>query len=173
MISSITDTKQLNNLVSKISFTDTKVGDFVMISDMVKLPIFSFDHSGQFDKTAVLTTCNDFINLYLEKISDLIMDIETYNVRFINHDLDEIQDKFMELVSELCERSGKYKSTYDLMYQLTHYVSTLNINLRVGLKNTNRGHYEPTIVASLTMDARNKLDKKLDKTLELDTLKIN
>lgn len=173
MISSIKDPKQIANLISNLNFNKLKVGDFVLVSDVVKLPVFEFNHSGEFQKQEVLTSCEMFIDLYIEKISELFYKLEDFTVDHFSFNPVSVKEKFIDLVSDLCERSGKYKSTHDLMYQLTHYVSSLNINIRVGMREKDSHVLIPTFVASLTMDARNKLDKAFNKTLEIDTFKLN
>lgn len=172
MISSIKDKKQLAKLVSNIVFNKVTAGDIILVTDAVKLPVFEFNHSGEFQKQEVMDSCELFINVYLDKVNELFFNIDEYSVKQFSFNPEQIKEKFLELVSELCERSGTYKSTYDLMYQLTHYVSSMNVIVRVGMKQ--EGDYLiPLFVASLTMDARNKLDKALNKTLELDTIKLN
>lgn len=173
MISSIKDPKQITNLISNLKFNELNVGNFVLASDMVKLPIFEFNHSGEFQKEEVLKSCVLFIDLYMDKINEQFFQLDGYNIDQFGYDPVSVREKFLELVSDLCDRSGKYKSTYDLMYQLTHYVSSMNVNIRVAVEDNGHDRLIPVFVASLTMDARNKLDKALNKTLELDTFKLN
>lgn len=173
MIPSTKDNNHLSNLISNITFNRTTVGKYVLASDVIKLPVFEFNHSGQFQKQEVINNSEMFIDLYLDKINAHFFSIEDYTVKQFSYDPVQIKDKFLDLVTDLCERSGKYKSTYDIMYQLTHYVSSMNISIRVAMEELEDGYVVPIFVAALTMDAKNKFDKSHNKTLELDTFKLN
>lgn len=178
MRTAIRDSKQIVALVKNFGFSESAIGNFAFISDEIKVPLFVFDHSGMFEKNEVIQHNQRLISIFCEAVSsgfDSLMNEGSYVVRDFGMELDQVKENYMDLVMHSCERNGKYSHHYDLMYQLTHYVTTFAIKLRVGLeKDPNNDEYLiPVFVATLVLEANNKFDKGLDKVLELELIKLN
>lgn len=171
MRSSLKSQKDVATLVSKVRLYPTDVLNYAFISDAIKVPIFSFTHSGEKDSKDILEYSKKFISEYCDAISELIHGLDTdYIVRDTIYK-GEIVTEYMAIVNEVIGRNGKYKDQHDLALQLSHYNTSFCIHLKAALIKE-EDYLIPTIVALLNFEANNKFDNKLNKALELDIIKL-
>lgn len=171
MISSIKDSEQLVNLVNQLKFNPTNVSDYAFITDLIKVPIFSFFSSTEKDDKVILEHSKKFINEYCDAVSHLIDNLDTdYIVRDTLYK-GEIRNEYMSLVNDAINRTGRFKEQHELALQLSHYNTSLCIQLRAAMI-IREDYIVPTVVAILNLEAINKFDRKLNKILELDLIKL-
>jgi hypothetical protein len=171
MRSSLKSQRDVATLVSKVRLYPTDVSNYAFISDVIKVPIFSFTHSGEKDTKEILEYSKKFINEYCDAISDLIHGLDTdYIVRDTLYK-GEIETEYLSIIVDVINRTGKYQPQHELALQLSHYNSSFCVHLKAALIKQ-EDYLIPTVVALLNFEANNKFDNKLNKALELDIVKL-
>lgn len=171
------DSKQLINLVNQLKFNPTDIASIAFISDEIKVPIFTYDASGQWQTKEILDHNRKFINIYYDVVMDHMSTLEIDKdivIELADFTKGDIVTNYMDIIQESVSRTGKYKDQHELILQLSHYVSSFSISIRLGLYKTETPElYTPKLISVLKLEARNKFNRHLSRILELDTIQLN
>lgn len=173
--------KFFKNIANHLKFTRSTIGDFVLISDKINVPIYTNNERDTETVSEVETRHYNFIKILCSQLSvnidvaakehDLHVSEETLN-------FDTTVRTYMDKVKIALDPNGTYKDQYELISQLTEFKCRIGSDIRIGLVRISEESDTviPVIVLQIKMKAvckLNNIDNDKSHILILDTYVIN
>lgn len=174
----IQEQKLFTSISNRLQFSKSNIDSFVLISDKVKIPIYTSDKNIKNYPSEVISVVNHhkgFIETICSNLENSLHftlaehGLEDHSVSF---DIDSVSEKYIDIVIKACDRNGMYKDQYELIEQLTLFSSSIDAFIRIGLKAMeDEPVIKPVFVLQIKLNIKNSSELpnvEKFKTFELD-----